>query len=119
MDGMTESALTALCSKVYWAVESGDMDEARNLVRPALDYAQIINSLAFLTDEQRAGFFALLGASYCLKCGKVRASDPLKVNCHCYLSKSELLWKIENARNWIMANTKTPAHDILKTLDTQ
>lgn len=37
-------------------------------LRP-LDYAQIINSLAFLTDEQRAGFFALLGASYCIHCG--------------------------------------------------
>lgn len=34
-----------------------------------LNYAQIIQSLAFLTDKQRAGFFALLGASYCLHCG--------------------------------------------------
>lgn len=45
-------------------------DQARNEVgRPPLDYAQIIQSLAFLTDDQRAGFFALVGASYCLKCG--------------------------------------------------
>lgn len=40
----------------------------------SLDYAQILNSLAFLTDEQRAGFFALLGASYCLKCGSTEGS---------------------------------------------
>lgn len=37
----------------------------------AIDYAQIIQSLAFLTDEQRAGFFALVGASYCLTCGSL------------------------------------------------
>jgi hypothetical protein len=79
MDGMTESDLTARASKVYWAVESGDMDEARALVQPALDYAQIINSLAFLTDEQRAGFFALLRSNYCQFCGSTKGNA-----CNCW-----------------------------------
>ena len=45
-----------------------------------LDYAQIINSLAFLTDEQRAGFFALVAGYYCLTCGAVAVGGECK---HC------------------------------------
>jgi len=61
----TKADLDATHMRVY---------DASEIPQISLDYAQIIQSLAFLTDEQRAGFFALLGDSYCLHCGSVEGA---------------------------------------------